>query len=73
MQHESFEEFAGEKWKSFQVQGWRGFVIKDKLKMVKTKLKKWRVKVFWMHGYQNRGEKVEIERLDLLDDTFGLN
>ncbi|GAU25959.1 hypothetical protein TSUD_373600 [Trifolium subterraneum] len=33
--------FVREKWKSLQVDGWGGFVLKEKLKMIKAALKDW--------------------------------
>lgn len=34
-----YKEFVREKWKTLQVEGWGGFVIKKKLKLVKGCLK----------------------------------
>ncbi|MCI80691.1 cysteine-rich receptor-like protein kinase, partial [Trifolium medium] len=33
--------FVRDKWKSFQVDGWGEFVLKEKLKMIKVALKEW--------------------------------
>ncbi|PNX63751.1 cysteine-rich receptor-like protein kinase, partial [Trifolium pratense] len=33
--------FVREKWNSFQVDGWGGYVLKEKLKMIKADLKEW--------------------------------
>ncbi|PNX58703.1 cysteine-rich receptor-like protein kinase, partial [Trifolium pratense] len=33
--------FVRDKWNSFQVDGWGGYVLKEKLKMVKVALKEW--------------------------------
>ncbi|GAU41193.1 hypothetical protein TSUD_26180 [Trifolium subterraneum] len=33
--------FVREKWNSFQVNGWGGFVLKEKFKMIKAALKEW--------------------------------
>ncbi|PNX65133.1 cysteine-rich receptor-like protein kinase, partial [Trifolium pratense] len=30
-----------DKWKSFQVDGWGGYVLKEKFKMIKAALKEW--------------------------------
>jgi exonuclease III len=36
-----YSDFVREKWGSFQCQGWGGFVLKEKLKMLKFGLKEW--------------------------------
>jgi hypothetical protein len=35
----SYSNFVKERWQSLQVDGWRGFVLKEKLKMIKGALK----------------------------------
>ncbi|MCI40567.1 cysteine-rich receptor-like protein kinase, partial [Trifolium medium] len=35
--------FVRDKWNSLQVDGWRGFVLKEKFKMIKLALKEWHV------------------------------
>jgi hypothetical protein len=34
-------EFVVEKWRSFSVHGWGGYVLKEKLKLLKGSLKVW--------------------------------
>jgi hypothetical protein len=36
-----YHEFVKDKWQSFQVHGWGGFVLKEKLKLLKGCLKEW--------------------------------
>ncbi|GAU46774.1 hypothetical protein TSUD_402850 [Trifolium subterraneum] len=36
-----YVNFVRDKWNSFQVNGWGGFVLKEKLKMIKLALKEW--------------------------------
>jgi len=36
-----YKEFVNEKWQKFQIQGWGGFVLKEKLKLNKDSLKLW--------------------------------
>ena len=36
-----YHKFVREKWQSFQVQGWGGFVLREKLKLIKMALKEW--------------------------------
>jgi hypothetical protein len=35
--------FVKEKWQSLQIVGWEGFVLKEKLKLMKGALKEWHV------------------------------
>ncbi|GAU14347.1 hypothetical protein TSUD_309070 [Trifolium subterraneum] len=37
----SFRKFVIDKWSSLQVDGWGGFVLKEKLKLIKLALKEW--------------------------------
>jgi len=36
-----YKQFVKEKWLSFQVEGWGGYVLREKLKFVKSALKEW--------------------------------
>jgi len=36
-----YMQFVQEKWNSFQIEGWGGYVIKEKLKWLKSALKEW--------------------------------
>ncbi|RHN51490.1 hypothetical protein MtrunA17_Chr6g0469151 [Medicago truncatula] len=36
-----YNSFVSEKWKSFQIPGWGGYVFKEKLKLIKKSLKEW--------------------------------
>jgi len=37
----SYADFIREKWETFNCQGWVGFVLQQKLKMIKSSLKVW--------------------------------
>ncbi|PNX79707.1 cysteine-rich receptor-like protein kinase, partial [Trifolium pratense] len=56
--------FVREKWNSFQVEGWGGYVLKEKLKMMKVALKDWH-----KTHVQNVPSRIETlkDRLSLLD------
>jgi hypothetical protein len=38
---QGYNSFVREKWNSFQVEGWGGYVLKEKLKLIKFALKEW--------------------------------
>jgi len=39
--HTGYRQFVKEKWNSLNVDGWGGFVLKEKLKLLKSALKEW--------------------------------
>ncbi|KAL8498771.1 hypothetical protein ACS0TY_021917 [Phlomoides rotata] len=72
IQHPSYKGLIEKVWSSSLKQGWSDFVIKEKLEELKVELKAWSKEMF--NGMERMIEvkKEEIERLDILDDTFGL-
>ncbi|GAU45582.1 hypothetical protein TSUD_273820 [Trifolium subterraneum] len=64
----SYKLFVREKWNSFQVDDWGGFVLKEKFKMIKTALKDWH-----KTHTQNLPSRIESlqERLATLDEKGG--
>ncbi|KAL8534496.1 hypothetical protein ACS0TY_010494 [Phlomoides rotata] len=70
--HPSYKGLIEKVWFSSLKQGWAGFVLKEKLKELKTELKAWSRETF--NGVDKRIEDKndEIEKLDILDDTFRL-
>ncbi|KAL8534353.1 hypothetical protein ACS0TY_010389 [Phlomoides rotata] len=71
-QHLSYKSVVEKVWSSSLKQGWAGFVIKEKLKEVKMELKEWSKATFKGMDRRIEEKKDELERLDILDDTFGL-
>lgn len=71
--HPEFKKFILDKWRNYSVQGWSGYIIKEKFKLLKQDIKIWNREVFG--SIENRIEKnrEEIKCLDLLDDAFGLD
>jgi hypothetical protein len=45
-EHRDFMPFVEDCWKSFNVQGKKAFVLKEKLKLLKEQLKQWNREVF---------------------------
>ncbi|CAJ2674421.1 unnamed protein product [Trifolium pratense] len=60
--------YVREKWNSFQIDGWGGFVLKEKLKRIKTVLKDWH-----SSHTQNLPSRIESlkDRLAVLDEKGG--
>jgi len=59
-----YKSFFRVKWRSFQVDGWGGFVLKEKLKLVKLALKEWH-----QRHTQNLPARISTlkDRIDALD------
>lgn len=55
-----YKEFVREKWKSYNIAGWGGFILKEKLKLIKVVLKEWHI----THS-QNLPGKIETLKLRL--------
>ncbi|GAU47037.1 hypothetical protein TSUD_239950 [Trifolium subterraneum] len=60
-----YYKFVRDKWNSFQVDGWGGYVLKEKLKKIKLELKDWH-----MSHTQNLPSRIESlkDRLAVLDE-----
>ncbi|MCH82498.1 cysteine-rich receptor-like protein kinase, partial [Trifolium medium] len=63
-----YQLFVREKWNSFQIDGWGGFVLKEKLKWIKTALKDWH-----SSHIQNLPSRIESlkDRMAVLDEKGG--
>lgn len=70
--HPEFKKFIEDSWKSYEVDGWYGFRIKEKLKRLKEDLKKWNREVFGFIDSKVDQLKQDIHELDMIDDTLGL-
>ncbi|CAJ2637040.1 unnamed protein product [Trifolium pratense] len=63
-----YKLFVRDKWNSFQVDGWGGYVIKEKLKMIKVALKDWHKT--HAQNLPSRIDNLKI-RLSALDEKGG--
>lgn len=73
MQHPNFQVFVKSKWQSYNILGWGGFVLKEKLKLLKNDLKEWNRVVFGYVDSVIADKKMRIESLDRIDDAIGLD
>ena len=68
-----YKKFVKEKWQSLEVEGWGGFVLREKLKLIKTALKDWHS----IHAKNLPGKieglKVRLSVLDGQADDGGLS
>ncbi|CAJ2652820.1 unnamed protein product [Trifolium pratense] len=60
-----YNMFVRDKWKSFQVDGWGGYVLKEKFKMIKVALKEWHTA--HVQNLPGRIETLKV-RLSALDE-----
>lgn len=59
-----YSNFVREKWRSFDLQGWGGFVLRQKLKLLKNSLKEWHQQ----HSQNMEGKITEVKkRISYLD------
>ncbi|KAL8508456.1 hypothetical protein ACS0TY_018907 [Phlomoides rotata] len=72
LSHEGLGTFVAEKWRSYNINGWGGFVLKEKLKMLKEDLKDWNQKTFGILEASIEKKTHGILILDTIDDTLGL-
>ncbi|KAK2427386.1 hypothetical protein QL285_025969 [Trifolium repens] len=60
-----YNQFVKEKWRSMHVDGWGGFVLKEKLKMMKGALKEWHVTHSQNLSSRIDSLKIRLSALDL--------
>lgn len=72
MSHPDFKKFVENAWNSYSVQGWVGYIVKEKLKFLKSDLKKWNQENFGIIENKIDTLKNKIHELDIMDDIFGL-
>lgn len=56
-------------WKSFNVGGWKTYVLKEKLKLLREKLREWNKTVF---GYMDLNIDTVVKEINVLDDVVGM-
>ncbi|KAL8501911.1 hypothetical protein ACS0TY_021144 [Phlomoides rotata] len=71
--HPGFGNFVKDKWRSYNVERWGGFIVKEKLKFLKTDMKEWNSLIFGNLDTAIESHKQVIQELDAIDDTFGLD
>lgn len=55
------------------MEGWNGYVMQEKLKLLKAKLKSWSWEVFGNVDYRIKNLEMEIGRIDTKAELMGLN
>ncbi|KAL8508386.1 hypothetical protein ACS0TY_018846 [Phlomoides rotata] len=70
--HPQFKEFFHAKWQSYHIEGWAAYRLKEKLKLLKKDLRGWNIEIFGNIDFNINSKKEEIEILDRIDDTMGL-
>jgi len=68
-----YKQFVKEKWQSLHIEGWGGYVLREKLKLIKVALKKWHS----IHAKNLLGKidglKIRLSELDDQVDNGGLS
>jgi hypothetical protein len=71
LQHKSFKDMVVKTWQDQTFAGWMGFVLKDRLKGLKAKIKEWNAEVF---GNAEAKKKQLIETILAIDlKSEGMN
>jgi exonuclease III len=73
LDHKDFSKLVEEVWRGFNVTGWMGFVLKEKLKGLKTFLREWHKKEYG--GGEDRIAVImeDINELDVRGELVGLS
>lgn len=64
LKEKGFKELVEEEWKNHKVEGWSGFIIKEKLKHVKEKTKKWHKEHYGNLDGRIEGLSTRVQELD---------
>ncbi|GAU35536.1 hypothetical protein TSUD_155670 [Trifolium subterraneum] len=64
-----YTDFVRENWQSFRIHGWSGFIIKEKLKMLKEKLRWWHFNHTVNIDSKLRNAKNRLEVLDVIGES----
>lgn len=67
-----FKSFCSEKWSGYEVSGRGGYVLKEKIKLLKEDLKVWNKEIFGNIGNSIEKYRQELKILDTIDDVLGL-
>jgi len=67
-----YGDFVKDKWHSLQVQGWSGFILKEKLKKIKESLRSWHLNHTLNIDSQIHGAKARLAVLDTLGEHDSL-
>ncbi|XP_057426355.1 uncharacterized protein LOC130719764 [Lotus japonicus] len=72
-QDHRFEAFVKQSWGEAHVNGWGAFTLKEKLKILKSKLKLWNSEVFGDLKTRRNLAVIRINELDILEEEAGLS
>ncbi|GAU23785.1 hypothetical protein TSUD_26930 [Trifolium subterraneum] len=68
-----YGDFVKEKWPSFQIHGWSGYILKTKLKLIKSELRGWHLSHTANLDCRIQCAKSRLEMLDSLSERRGLD
>ncbi|GKU90664.1 hypothetical protein SLEP1_g4631 [Rubroshorea leprosula] len=67
-----FRDMVAAKWKEFKVQGWGGFIVKEKLKLMKDFLREWSKSSLQDVDRKIEEARKELNRIDRIGETCSL-
>ncbi|XP_028099600.1 uncharacterized protein LOC114299127 [Camellia sinensis] len=71
--HKDFHNFWKSNWKESRVEGWAGFILFQKLKILKSSLKSWNVEVFGNVLNKLKEAEGELHNFDILAEVRDLD
>ncbi|KAK2423798.1 hypothetical protein QL285_034226 [Trifolium repens] len=72
LEHKKFKEVVEACWENTKVEGWMGFVLKEKLKTLKFTIREWHKKEYGGMEARIEGLVGEIKELDMKGEVVGL-
>lgn len=66
------KDFVSKAWNGYSIHGWGAFVLKEKIKKLKDDLREWNRTEFGPIERRIEELRNELQRLDTMDDVFGL-
>lgn len=69
--HPDLKNFMENAWNGYSIPSWGGFILKEKLKLLKADLKRWNKDTFGVIENIIENLKDEMQESDLKDDMFG--
>lgn len=72
LQHRVFKMLVESAWSDFRVFGWEAYIVKEKMKLLKVKLKIWNLEVFGNIDHNLKALEEDISSLDTKAELVGL-
>lgn len=65
--HKEFKEFMSNEWNSFKVMGSKAFVLKEKFKLIRVRIRWWNINVF---GWVDLKVEQDVKSMNILEEQI---